>query len=68
MDLLKVILIISLFLFGCASSNSTPKVGCYGYWKEDKPWRGTNFNRKGYVRPYRQCVEENTPYRNLFPD
>lgn len=68
MDLLKVALILSLFLFGCASSNSNTKSGCFGYWEEEKPWQGTSWQNKAYQRPYRQCVQQKPPYRNLFRD
>ncbi len=42
--------------------------GCYGYWEYNQ-WgmkRGTiSWKNADYKRPYRQCVEKESPHRNL---
>ena len=65
MDLLKILL-ICLFLTSCSVAENTG-TGCFGYWEDRKPWRGSNWQNKEYIRPYRQCVESGTSFRNIFP-
>ena len=69
MDVLKILIILCLFLFACSGTNnvSTNRT-CVGYWEDKKPWRGTNWQNKAYQRPYRQCVDKSSPFRNTFSD
>tara|TARA_Y100000296_G_C5157630_1_gene250036 strand:+ start:501 stop:683 length:183 start_codon:yes stop_codon:yes gene_type:complete len=48
---------LSLLLFLLASCSST--VGQIGYHVDDKPYKGTNWQNKEYVKPYWQCVDNN---------
>ena len=55
------------------------QAGCYGYWVKGPGhhWiesndngrsghkRGTRWSNKFNKQPYRQCVDENVPYKNL---
>ena len=48
----------------CRTVNKSVKK-CYGYWEDDGPQRGTLLKNKNNMHPYRQCVEETPPHRNL---
>jgi hypothetical protein len=60
----KVVLILvvmmSTIFVGCESIRQAK--GCFGYWEDSGMKRGT---RKDYPKPYRQCVDENSPHSNL---
>tara|TARA_Y100001951_G_scaffold96737_1_gene95727 strand:+ start:171 stop:314 length:144 start_codon:yes stop_codon:yes gene_type:complete len=36
----------------------------FGFWVNEKPYRGTLERNKTHVHPYWQCVELNEPYNN----
>ncbi len=61
----SVIRILLLCLVFMASSCSIEK-GCYGYWEDMGLKRGTSGRNKFYVNPYRQCVEEVHPHKNIW--
>ncbi len=49
---------ISLIIFilaSCSLNNS----GKIGYHEDDKPYKGTRFETRDYVKPYWQCVQFN---------
>ena len=37
----------------------------FGYWEDDGPQRGTLLKNRNNMHPYRQCVEETPPHRNM---
>ena len=46
----------------------TPRLdhnGCYGYWYDPGLKRGTLLKNQNYVSPYRQCVEKQSPHKNI---
>jgi|TARA_R110002096_G_scaffold118384_1_gene256304 hypothetical protein len=63
----KVVLILvvmmSTIFVGCESIRQAK--GCFGYWEDSGMKRGTRGTRKDYPKPYRQCVDENSPHSNL---
>ena len=48
--------LILLFLASCSSNNGSIK---QGYTVDLKPYKGTTWQSKHYVRPYWQCVFNN---------
>ena len=50
------------------SCTTTSQKGCYGFWKDNR-WgmkRGSIVGKNAdYKRPYRQCVEEEPPHKDL---
>ena len=57
------ILAFSIFLLGC-----TPRLdnnGCFGYTYDVGLKRGTLLKNQNYVSPYRQCVEKESPHKNI---
>ena len=63
--MLKTVLIImaTWIVIGC-----TPRLdsnGCYGYWYDPGLKRGTRLANQNYVSPYRQCVEKQSPHKNI---
>ena len=61
--LLIFIMMATWMVVGC---EAVRQAGCYGYWVEsgDGHQRGTRWSNRDNVRPYRQCVEKETPHRN----
>ena len=62
--LLIFIMMATWMVVGCTTTGT----GCYGYWEYNQ-WgmkRGTiSWKNADYKRPYRQCVEKESPHRNL---
>ena len=63
--MVKTVLIImaTWIVIGC-----TPRLdsnGCYGYWYDPGLKRGTRLANQNYVSPYRQCVEKQSPHKNI---
>ena len=61
--LLIFIMASTWVIVGC---EAVRQAGCYGYWVEsnDGHKRGTRWTNQNNKRPYRQCVDENPPYKN----
>ena len=61
-------LTIRLLLLGLVLmvSSCSTEDGCYGYWEDMGLKRGTVDRNKFYVNPYRQCVEEVFPHKNIW--
>ena len=57
---LFLISILVLVITGCSEVTSEK----YGFWVDEKPYRGSLEKNKFHVRPYWQCVESNEPYKN----
>ena len=32
----------------------------YGFWVDERPWRGTRLDNRNYIKPYRQCIDKET--------
>jgi len=63
--LLSFIIMATWMVVSCTT---TSQKGCYGFW-QDNQWgmkRGTIVGKNAdYKRPYRQCVEEEPPHKDL---
>jgi len=46
-------------------NNTIGNGGCFGFWKSNGPKRGTLEKNKFNTTPYRQCVDEIPPYKDL---
>ena len=55
---LYILIIYGFIANGCTTPSKV------GYWEADKPWRGTIQANRENVRPYRQCVDEET-FKNI---
>jgi len=65
----KLLLIfIMMATWMVVSCTTTSQKGCYGFWKDNR-WgmkRGSIVGKNAdYKRPYRQCVEEEPPHKDL---
>ena len=47
------------------SCTTTGNGGCFGFWNDNGPKRGTLEKNKFNTTPYRQCVDENPPHKDL---
>ena len=54
-------LVISLFGIGCTTASKVK----FGYWVNEKPYRGTLDKNKFHLRPYWQCTENFGPFKNI---
>ena len=61
--LLFVLIMASTMFVGCETVHQIK--GCFGYWENSNLKRGTRLDNQNNSKPYRQCVEEIPPYRNL---
>jgi uncharacterized protein YxeA len=63
--LLIFIMMATWMVVGCETVRQI-KTGCFGYWIEsnDGHKKGTRWSNKNSNRPYRQCVENEPPYKN----
>ena len=60
--LLLFVMMATWMVVGCG----TITIGCDGIWMEsDGHMRGTRWSNRHNVRPYRQCVEKEAPYKDL---
>jgi hypothetical protein len=62
----KIVLIfvmVSAIFVGCETVKQAG--GCYGFWENSDLKRGTRLDNQNNSKPYRQCVEEIPPHRNL---
>ena len=63
MLLLIIIMMATWTVVGC-----TPRLdsnGCWGYTYDPGLKRGTLLKNRTYVTPYRQCVDEEYPHKDL---
>ena len=61
--LLIIIMMATWTVVGC-----TPRLdsnGCWGYTYDPGLKRGTLLKNRTYVTPYRQCVDEEYPHKDL---
>jgi hypothetical protein len=63
MLLLIFVMMATWMVVGC---ETVRQAECYGFWMEsnDGHKRGTRWSNRNNVRPYRQCVEKSSPYKN----
>ena len=63
----KLLLIFIMMATWMVVSCATPTIGnggCFGFWNDNGPKRGTLEKNKFNKRPYRQCVEKEEPHKN----
>ena len=61
--LLIFIMMATWMVVSCTTTQGNG--GCWGYWKSNGLKRGTLEKNKFNTTPYRQCVDENPPYKDL---
>ena len=61
--LLIFIIRATWIVVGC--THRLDRNGCYGYTYDPGLKRGTLLKNREYVTPYRQCVDENPPHKDL---
>ena len=67
--LLLIFIMIATGVAGCETVRQV-KAGCFGHWIESNDngrsghKRGTRWSNKFNKQPYRQCVDENVPYKD----
>ena len=64
----KLLLIFIMMATWMVVSCTTPTIGnggCFGFWNDNGPKRGTLEKNKFNTTPYRQCVDENVPHIDL---
>ena len=59
-DRIFKLIMVALLLTGCSAVSEVS----LGYWVDERPYRGTLGKNKFHVKPYWQCVEVFTPYKN----
>ena len=63
-----LLIFIMMATWMVVSCTTTSQEGCYGFWEHNR-WgmkRGTIVGKNtDYKRPYRQCVEEEPPHKDL---
>ena len=66
--MLRQLLLIFIMMATWMVVSCTPTgTGCYGYWEYNRMGlqRGTIVGKNtDYKRPYRQCVEKDSPHKN----
>ena len=48
----------------CGTTTQINGIGCWGFWKDGGPKRGTIEKKKFNKHPVRQCVDKNPPHQN----
>ena len=67
--LLIIIIMATWTVVGCETVRQV-KAGCFGHWvghtdgSRSGPKKGTIWSNRHNVTPYRQCVENEGPYKN----
>jgi len=54
------LILIGILLSGCSAASEVK----LGFWVDEKPYRGTLEKNRNNIKPYWQCVENFTPYKN----
>ena len=63
--LLLIFIVMATWMVVSCATPTTGNGGCWGFWKSNGPKRGTLEKNKFNTTPYRQCVDENPPYKDL---
>ena len=64
----KLLLIFVMMATWIVVSCATPTIGnggCWGFWSKGGPKKGTLEKNKFNTHPYRQCVDEEFPHKDL---
>ena len=70
MLLLIFIMMATWMVVGCETVRQV-KAGCWGHWVKSTDGsrsghkRGTRWSNRDNLRPYRQCVEKESPHKDL---
>ena len=63
--LLIFVMMATWIVVSCATTQVNKNGGCWGFWKSNGPKRGTLEKNKFNTTPYRQCVDEIPPHKDL---
>ena len=63
--LLIFVMMATWIVVSCTSTTQIKGSGCWGFWNDNGPKRGTLEKNKFHKHPYRQCVDENPPHKDL---
>ena len=63
--LLIFVMMATWIVVSCATTQVNKNEGCWGFWKSNGPKRGTLEKNKFNTTPYRQCVDEIPPHKDL---
>ena len=63
--LLLIFIMMATWMVVSCTTPTIGKGGCWGFWKDGGPKRGTLEKNKFNTTPYRQCVDENPPHIDL---
>jgi len=63
--LLLIFVMMATWIVASCATTTIGNGGCFGFWKSNGPKRGTLEKNKFNTTPYRQCVDEIPPYKDL---
>jgi len=63
--LIFTVMIIATWMVVGGCTSNLDSNGCFGYTYETGLKRGTLLKNQNYVSPYRQCVEKESPHKNI---
>ena len=63
LSLFIFVMMVTWIVTGCTTKMDSN--GCFGYWYETGLKRGTLLKNQNYVSPYRQCVDKESPHKNI---
>ena len=63
--LLLIFVMMATWMVVSCTTPTTGNGGWVGFWKSNGPKRGTLEKNKFHKTPYRQCVDEIPPYKDL---
>ena len=60
--LLLIFVMMAIWIVAGCSTTQINGTGCWGFWKDGGPKRGTLEKNKFNQHPFRQCVDKNPPH------
>ena len=63
--LLLIFIMMATWIVASCATTTTRNEGCWGFWNDNGPKRGTLEKNKFNKHPVRQCVDENPPHQNI---
>ena len=63
--LLLIFVMVATWMVVSCTTTQVNGLDCWGFWKDGGPKRGTLEKNKFNTTPYRQCVDEIPPYKDL---
>jgi len=63
--LLLFVMMATWMVVSCTTTSQIGGSDCFGFWKSGGPKRGTLEKNKFNKHPYRQCVDEIPPHKDL---